>query len=245
MSFSFKMSSIRISTKVTAGNNNKMVGIGEEAPDFELKDEEGRVHKLSSFRGRRVILSFFRYASCPVCLYNIDRLKQQEAMLERAGIVTLCIFRSTPKMVKRAIKGTNEDTHTLSDVKGSVYNKFQVKQLGAIAAIKRRFTQMPKILKEGGKYYPYLDMKMISEDKEGVDAAMKQLPADFLIDENGIIVDLLRSKKPNDYMVFKRIEAFIPEDKRCKCNNKYCISPTCRENYEQIRKDAESMLCSW
>lgn len=235
-----------MSTKVTAGNNNKMVGIGDEAPDFELQDEEGRVHKLSSFRGRRVILSFFRYASCPVCLYNIDRLKQQEAMLERAGIVTLCIFRSTPEMVKRAIKRTNnEDTHTLSNVTGSVYNKFQVKRLSEIAVMKSKFSLMPKILMKGGKYYPYLDMKMRSEDKEGVDAAMKQLPADFLIDENGIIVDYLRSKKPNDYMSFDRIEAFIPEDKRCKCTKKDCISPTCRENYEQIRKDAESMLCSW
>jgi len=148
-------------------------------------------------------------------------------------------------MVKKAFPGTNEDTHTLSDVKGSVYKKFQVKQLGTIATMKSKLTLMPKILKEDGKYHPYLDMKMISEDKEGVDAAMKQLPADFLIDENGIIVDLFRSKKPNESMEFERIEAFIPKDKRCNCNSKYCISPTCRENYEQIRKDAESMLCSW
>ena len=39
------------------------IGIGDEAPDFELRDEEGNLHKLSSFRGRRVMLSFFRYAS--------------------------------------------------------------------------------------------------------------------------------------------------------------------------------------
>ena len=40
-----------------------LLGVGDEAPDFELRDEEGNVHKLSSFRGRRVILSFFRYAA--------------------------------------------------------------------------------------------------------------------------------------------------------------------------------------
>jgi len=148
-------------------------------------------------------------------------------------------------MMKRALPGTNEDTHTLSDAKGSVYKQFQVKQLGAIAAMKSKFTLLPKILKKGGKYHTYLDMEMMSEDKEGIDAGMKQLPADFLIDENGIIVDLFRSKKPNEHMAFERIEAFIPKDKRCKCNRKECISPRCRENYEQIRKDAESMLCSW
>ena len=65
MSFSFKASrsSIRMSPKVTASDASRYVAIGDEAPDFELRDEEGSVHKLSSFRGRRVILSFFRYAS--------------------------------------------------------------------------------------------------------------------------------------------------------------------------------------
>ncbi len=66
MTFSFKTSRIRTKLKEIAAaddNNKRLVDIGDEAPDFELQDEEGGLHKLSSFRGRRVILSFFRYAS--------------------------------------------------------------------------------------------------------------------------------------------------------------------------------------
>ena len=69
MSFSFKKSRLRMSTKsketetAAADDKKRLVAIGDEAPDFELQDEEGGVHKLSSFRGRRIILSFFRYAS--------------------------------------------------------------------------------------------------------------------------------------------------------------------------------------
>ena len=163
-------------------------------------------------------------------------------MLEKAGIVTLCIFRSTPTMVKRVIKGTNEDTHTLSDVKGSVYKKFQVKAHGTIGGVKMGFSSVSKVLKRDSKYYPYIDKKMIIKDKEGGNESKIQLPADFLIDENGIIVDLIRAKEIYESMAFERIEAFIPKGKRCKCNKKDCISIRCRENYEQIRKDAESML---
>ena len=36
--------------------------VGDIAPDFELVDHEGKSYKLSDFRGRRVLLSFFRYA---------------------------------------------------------------------------------------------------------------------------------------------------------------------------------------
>jgi len=132
-------------------------------------------------------------------------------------------------MMQRAADGTNEDTHTLSDVKGSVYKKFQVKPRvkGFIYAM----TVMPKILKK------FKDIK-----GKGRDEALLQLPADFLIDENGIIVDVHRSKKTQDYIGFERIEAFIPKEKRCSCNKKDCISPACRETYAQIRKDAEAML---
>jgi hypothetical protein len=34
--------------------------IGSSAPDFELKDERGKLVRLSSFRGRNVVLLFYR-----------------------------------------------------------------------------------------------------------------------------------------------------------------------------------------
>jgi len=37
------------------------VATGEIAPDFELKDQEGRAHRLSAERGKRaVVLVFYR-----------------------------------------------------------------------------------------------------------------------------------------------------------------------------------------
>mmetsp|Transcript_30747 Transcript_30747/g.55705 ORF Transcript_30747/g.55705 Transcript_30747/m.55705 type:complete len:90 (-) Transcript_30747:237-506(-) len=70
----------------------------------------------------------------------------------------------------------------------------------------------------------------------------RQLPAEFMIDEDGVIVDLFRAEKMIDHMPFERVEAFIPEGKRCRCNKKDCIVPRCRENYNQIRKESEAML---
>ena len=39
----------------------KLVAIGDAAPDFDLIDHEGNNRKLSSFRGKRVLLSFYRF----------------------------------------------------------------------------------------------------------------------------------------------------------------------------------------
>ena len=42
------------------------IRIGKRAPDFALKDQEGREVRLSDLRGRNVVLAFFPLAWTPV-----------------------------------------------------------------------------------------------------------------------------------------------------------------------------------
>ena len=98
-----------------------------------------------------------------------------------------------------------------------------------------------ELISNMSKYKQFLDVSFTTREKPGFKQTT-QLPADFLIDEDGIIVDLLRAAKPQEHMAFERIEAFVPKEKRCNCHKKDCISPTCRRIYEEIRKDSEAML---
>ena len=65
--------------------------------------------------------------------------------------------------------------------------------------------------------------------------AIRLRPADFLIDENGIVVDIFQAYEVSEqsHMPFDRIEAFIPPNKRCNCGKKDCISPSCRELFKE------------
>ena len=58
-----------------------------------------------------------------------------------------------------------------------------------------------------------------------------QIPADFMINEDGVIVDLERG----GLMGYERVEAFIPHSEKCTCCRKNCISPTCRQEYQLLR----------
>lgn len=50
--------------------------VGEMAPDFVLKDQDGKEFKLSEFRGKRVLLSFHPLAWTGVCAKQMQSLEE-------------------------------------------------------------------------------------------------------------------------------------------------------------------------
>ena len=41
--------------------------IGDKAPDFKLKDDQGNIVKLSDFKGKKVVLYFYPKDMTPGC----------------------------------------------------------------------------------------------------------------------------------------------------------------------------------
>ena len=63
---SISILSIIISTTLLLGSNTlEVIKVGDKAPDFVLKDQDGKVHKLSDYRGQRVIVYYFPKADTP------------------------------------------------------------------------------------------------------------------------------------------------------------------------------------
>lgn len=67
------------------------LSIGNAAPPFEAYDLDGERLALG---GRRVLLSFLRYASCPMCLLRIDELMRAAPSLQTAGIEVVVVLHS-------------------------------------------------------------------------------------------------------------------------------------------------------
>jgi len=161
-------------------------------------------------------------------------------MFEAADIVTLCIFKSTPQNIaKYSSSCKSPNCMALSDRKGDVFKSYTVKK-----STRAAISGSVHLLKNYRKYKQVIDVGAALKETRGGTclSQLSQLPADFMIDEEGIIVDLCRYETMNDCMPFDRLEQFIPKEKRCNCNKQDCIVPRCRENYQEIKRESERML---
>lgn len=69
-----------------------MAALGQPAPDFELRDLDGKMHKLSDYRGKAVVLEWFN-PECPFVnhAHTEGSLATMAAHEQKSGIVWLAI----------------------------------------------------------------------------------------------------------------------------------------------------------
>ena len=66
-----------------------MLETGEEAPDFELPDQDGEPVRLSELRGRNVVLYFYPRADTPGCTTQACSIRDHSSDYEAANAVVL------------------------------------------------------------------------------------------------------------------------------------------------------------
>ncbi len=93
-----------------------MIAVGSKAPDFTLKDQNGKSVKLSSFRGKKVLLSFRPLAWTAVCQDQMRSLEQNHVTLDDLNTVALGIgVDSAPSNKAWAQAMDIRNTRLLSD----------------------------------------------------------------------------------------------------------------------------------
>ena len=70
---------------------------GVPAPDFELKDENGIVRRLSDYRGEPVVLYFYPKDDTPGCTKEACNFRDDYSAYEQAGVTILGVSPDSPK----------------------------------------------------------------------------------------------------------------------------------------------------
>ncbi len=84
---------LTVNTVVVADDQSRSIYELEKkstAPDFTLRDVEGKTHKLSDYRGKVVMINFWA-TWCPPCRYELPSMQRAYEKLKRSDVEFLAI----------------------------------------------------------------------------------------------------------------------------------------------------------
>jgi len=103
-----------------------MLELNELAPDFTLLDQNGNQHKLSDYRGKKVILYFYPKDDTPGCTTEACQFNEILPNFQRTEAVVLGISADTPESHKKFAEKYNLNFTLLSDPDKEVIQKYGV-----------------------------------------------------------------------------------------------------------------------
>jgi thioredoxin-dependent peroxiredoxin len=103
-----------------------MIEQGQDAPDFQLPDQDGRAIKLSDFRGQPVVVYFYPKADTPGCTTQACGVRDHRADYAKLGSVVLGISPDPVKKVKKFHEKYDLDFALLADEDHGVADAYGV-----------------------------------------------------------------------------------------------------------------------
>ncbi|HAM99188.1 MAG TPA: alkyl hydroperoxide reductase [Marinilabiliales bacterium] len=172
---------------------------GNAALDFVTKDIYGNDVKLSDYRGKKIILSFYRNVSCPFCNRRVHQIMGSNVKLKNAGVQLLFLFESSNEKLSSSVFHQGISPWPLiGDPDKNIYKKYGVEQ----STLKMMKTMLVANVGQAKKDTKDLNLPA---DK---DASMNLIPADFFIDENFKIVKAHYGKHLDDHVDIEELKVF-------------------------------------
>lgn len=102
------------------------VNIGDKAPEFELVDTDLKMRKLSEFKGKKVVLSFFVAASSPVCTTEMCTFKDRLNEISGLGAQVIGISNDGPFANKAFAEKFGLNYPILGDYKSKTIRDYDI-----------------------------------------------------------------------------------------------------------------------
>lgn len=169
-----------------------------KAPRLTLEDIYGKPVAIGGPRGdRRALISFFRDAACPFCNFRIYELSHYHEALSKLGLDIIAVFTATPEEVKRFVSRSPRPFPVIADPESIAYKAYGVERYSFWGKLKAILTRLPTLIK-GLRIVGLAGLK-----------TNNLMPADFLVDEQGNVVEAWYGRDAGDRIPFERVELFL------------------------------------
>lgn len=177
---------------------------GQQAPALSAKDRTDELINLEQYKGQKVWLSLYRYATCPMCVEHIAEVLTRYNEIEKAGIQFIAVFESRKDQFVKPNTGATQKLMEnipfpmIADPEKKIYRAYRAKV--SLWAVFR-----PKVLWVG------LRATLKGYRQKELDGALGQIPAHFLIAPNGKIHTAYYGSTVADNIPWSTVEKFASE----------------------------------
>lgn len=159
-----------------------------ETLKFELENLKGEKISLADYKGKKVLVSFFRDTACPFCNLRVRELINRYDELKKNNIDVIAIYPSTVKKIRDYNGKQQAPFEMLADPDETIFNNISVKynKMG-----------MLKSMLHGSRFIKVMTSGFMNSE------AMKippMLPVDFLINEDQKVVRRLDGSYFGDHI---------------------------------------------
>jgi peroxiredoxin Q/BCP len=173
---------------------------GMIAPTFTTTDIHGNPVSLESYRGRKVLLSFFRFSACALCNLRVHRFIGRNPQWHDHGMDVIAVFESPIANMKTYVGDQNAPFPLVADPTAVLYDLYGIEtseeKVQATLADVRTKEFIAEAATAGFELTPEKDSNF------------QRIPAEFLIDENGILQIVHYGQLLTDHLEFAVIDRF-------------------------------------
>jgi peroxiredoxin Q/BCP len=123
-----------------------MLKQGDQAPEFDATDCQGRRVTLSGLRGRKVVLFFFPKAFTPVCTVEIRNFRDNQAKIEAKNATLVGVSLDKQARQCEFAKSEQIDFALIGDESREISDAY-----GVVWPLVRRDRRATFVIDEGGK----------------------------------------------------------------------------------------------
>lgn len=189
------------SLQITAQSkkDNMTIQTNQPAPSFTIKDVNGKDISLSDFKGKKILLTFYRNVGCPICNLRFHELQLHSDYFTAKGLTLIAVYESTAENMKQYLENEKFNAIMIPNSDLSLYNLY---------SIENSIWKMTKGMFNGAMGKMNDGKKLFKKDIEQ-DGNTFRISADFLIDEKGNIQTAYYGKFIGDHLPIDDINKFL------------------------------------
>ncbi len=172
---------------------------GDQLPELKLEDAFGDSVSTSQLKGKKILLTFNRYVSCPLCNFRTHELLEHYDSLKTKGFIILSVYESSKETLYEYTSKEQIPFIMIADPTEKLYKMFKIRK-SWWRTIRGRFTDYKRKHSAGKKMF---------KSEYDRDGSLNRIGADFLIDENGIIQTAYYGKYVGDHLPVAEIVKWV------------------------------------